>query len=379
MELFFDLVFVALIGQLAEPLRSEPSFGAILIFLTLFASVWWSWVNLTYTVNVQVDLSRRALAGYMFAAMAAVGAIAVAAPEAIGERAWLFALGNAGLRGVMLVLWARRSWTTSTASRVRLLSYNGLTAILWLVSAFVPTPFGYVLWAVAILCEIVLLIASAPGMLRRVQTINVEHLTDRFGTLVIITMGESVLAIVVALSSQLTLLSAVVAFLALVVVAGLAWSMFLFGVDALRAGLARLAARGDSGGIVQTFAFLPYFLVTGVMLLAGALAIAIRDPQSPLPEAAAISLGGGVALFYASNALISARYGISPAFVVSWAVPAVLLPLAVILVAFLSPAAWAIAAAALVSVAVALLAEVLARPGRRVIRRAHPRDPSSRP
>ncbi|GAA4482839.1 low temperature requirement protein A [Microbacterium panaciterrae] len=64
------------------------------VFLALFASVWWSWVNLTYTVNVQIGLTRRALAAYMFAAMAATGAIAVAAPQAIGERAWLFALGT---------------------------------------------------------------------------------------------------------------------------------------------------------------------------------------------------------------------------------------------------------------------------------------------
>ena len=104
MELFFDLVFVALIGQLSTGLREHTSFGAALVFLALFASVWWSWVNLTYTINVQLGLSRRALAGYMLTAMAAVGAVAIAAPEAVGDRAWLFALGNAGLRCVMLAL-----------------------------------------------------------------------------------------------------------------------------------------------------------------------------------------------------------------------------------------------------------------------------------
>lgn len=361
MELFFDLVFVALIGQLAQGLRTDPSFSGILVFLALFASVWWSWVNLTFTVNVQVGLSRRLLAGYMLVAMAAVGAIAIAAPEALGERTWLFALGNAALRGVMLALWARRSWATSTGSRLRVLAYNGATGLLWLASAFLPAPFCFALWAVAVLCEILLLVSTAPGLLRRIGTVNVEHLADRFGTLVIIALGESVLAVVVATSAHLTALSAVVAGLALVIAAGLAWSMFMFGVDALREGLTRLVAADDSRGIVQTFAFLPYFLVTGIMLLAGALATGIQDPIHPLPAAAAVSLGSGVALFYAANAVISARYGMSRRFVLSWAVPAILLPLAVIPLALHVPAADAIAASAAVSLVVVVLAEALAR------------------
>src|SRR6185437_14990180 len=44
MELFFDLVFVALVGQLAHGLHAEPSFGTLAVFVALFASVWWSWV-----------------------------------------------------------------------------------------------------------------------------------------------------------------------------------------------------------------------------------------------------------------------------------------------------------------------------------------------
>src|SRR6476659_8776266 len=90
MELFFDLVFVALVGQLSLSLHHDPTFTDLAVFLALFASVWWSWVNLTFTVNVQAGLSRRALAGYMLAAMAAVGVMAVAAPQAVTDRAWLF-------------------------------------------------------------------------------------------------------------------------------------------------------------------------------------------------------------------------------------------------------------------------------------------------
>ncbi|WP_345800298.1 low temperature requirement protein A [Microbacterium sp. AZCO] len=361
MELFFDLVFVALIGQLSAGMHHDPTFAGLGVFLALFASVWWSWVNLTFTINIQVGLSRRALAGYMLAAMAAVGAMAVAAPEAIGERAWLFALGNAALRSVMLALWVRRSWSTGRTSRLRVLLYNGGTALLWLVSAFVPSPYRFVLWGLAIAIEITLLVVSSPGLLRRLGAINVEHLADRFGTLVIIALGESVLAIVVALSATMTLSSAVVALCAFVIVAGIAWAMFMFGIDTMRAGLEQLVARGDARGIVETVAFLPFALVVGIMMLSGAVSLAIDDPGEALPASAAASLAGGIVLFYGTNAVISLRYGTPWSRVLPWAVPSIALSLVVGVAALVVPAIWAVAAMAVIIVAMVLLSEARSR------------------
>ena len=361
MELFFDLVFVALIGQLSAGLHTTPTFAALGVFVALFASVWWSWVNLTFTVNIQVGLSRRALAGYMLGAMAAVGVIAVAAPDAVGDRAWLFALGNAALRAIMLGLWVRRSWRSSAGSRLRILSYNGVTAAIWLASAFVPSPARFVLWALAIAVEVVLLIASAPGLLRRIGAVNVEHLADRFGTLVIIALGESVLAMVVSVSTAWSPLSALAAVPSLVITAGLAWAMFMFGIDAMRSGLEHLLARGDSRGIVWTVAFLPFLLVAGVMMLAGAVSLAIEAPDRVLPASAAASLGGGVILFYGTNAVISLRYGSPWREVLPWAVPAIAVPLVVGAAALVLPAIWSVTAMAVTIAAIVLLSEVRAR------------------
>ena len=361
MELFFDLVFVALIGQLSAGLHATPTFAALGVFVALFASVWWSWVNLTFTINIQIGMSRRSLAGYMLGAMAAVGVIAVAAPDAVGDRAWLFALGNAALRAIMLGLWVRRSWGVGAGSRLRILSYNGVTAALWLASALVPSPVRFVLWTVAIAVEVVLLVASAPGLLRRIGTINVEHLADRFGTLVIIALGESVLAIVVSVSAAWSPLSALAALPSLVITAGLAWGMFMFGIDDLRTGLEQLLSRDDSRGIVWTVAFLPFLLVAGVMVLAGAVSLVIDAPAQVLPGSAAASLGGGVILFYGTNATISLRYGTPWRQVLPWAVPAIALPVAVGAAALVLPAIWAVTAMAATILAIVLLSEVRAR------------------
>ena len=361
MELFFDLVFVALVGQLSSGLHHEPTFAQLGVFLALFASVWWSWVNLTFAINIQAHLSRRVLAVYMFVAMAAMGAIAVAAPEALGERAWLFALGNASMRALMLALWARSNWSGGGMARVRIVAYNGITGALWLASVFVPGPARFVLWAVAIALEILLLVLTAPSLMRRLGSLNAEYLADRFGTLVIIALGETVLAIIVALSAHLTPLSAITAACALVIAAGLAWASFLFGVSSMLDGLELLSSRGDSRGIVTTFAFLPYALVSGIMLLSGAVSFAIAEPDAVLPPAVAAALGGGVALFYATNATIALRYGTPWRRVLPWAAPAVLLPAAVGAAALVLPAYLALGIMALVLVVIVTISELRRR------------------
>lgn len=370
MELFFDLIFVALIGQLAHGLHEHPGFAAIGVFLALFAAVWWSWGNLTFVVNVSRRLTRRGLSLVMLLAMVAVGAMAVAAPEAIGERAWLFAAGNAALRIVLLAAWIRLSWADGVGSRIRISVYNGVTAVLWLVSIVLPEPAGYVLWAIAIALEVVLLITTASSWASGAfETLNVDHLSERFGLLVIIVLGESVLSIVAVVSGTWTVGGALVGLLGLVIVAGLAWSFFLYGVDVMHKGLERLLARGDVRGIRDTVAFLPFLLLAGVTALSGALSAAIAHPDVPLPIALSLCLGGGIALFYFADTVISRRYGDEWRVVLRWGVPAVVLSLLLVPLGAVLPAAGTVACAVLVLAYAVAAAE---RASRRRARAASP-------
>ncbi|MFF2053260.1 low temperature requirement protein A [Leifsonia sp. NPDC058194] len=362
MELFFDLIFVALVGQLAHGLHAHPSFAALGIFVALFASVWWSWVNLTFTVNVSPDLTRRGLSAVMLTAMLAVGALAVAAPEAVGDRAWLFAAGNAGLRLLLLGMWVRVAWGNGVASRVRILAYNGATALLWLVSIALPHPIDYAVWAFAVVLEIVLMTSTARLWSGSAfSRLNVEHLAERFGLLVIIVLGESVLSIVTATSEAWTVAAGVTAVLGLVVTAGLAWSFFLYGVEAMEVGLERLLAAGDVRGIRDTVGFLPFLLVAGVTAISGALASAIAHPGDTLAPASAASLGGGIALFYLTNAFIARRFGDPWRAVLRWAVPAVVLPVLLVFAGLGLPGGVCVGCAAAVVVLVVAAAEAGAR------------------
>lgn len=96
-------------------------------------------------------------------------------------------------------------------------------------------------------------------------------------------------------------------------------------------------------------------------MIAGAVSVAIHQPQHALPVASAISLGGGIALFFITDALISLRFGASVARVLRWAIPAVGLPLVLIPVAIAVHEELAIIAAAVVVFFVVASAELYAR------------------
>lgn len=357
MELFFDLIFVALVGQLAHGLHAHPGFDSLAVFLALFAAVWWAWVNLTFVVDVSPALTRRALAAAMLVAMFALGAIAVAAPEAIGDRAWLFAAGNALLRMLLLALWVAAAWGDGAASRARILAYNGLTAVLWCVSIVLPHPWDYAVWAVAIVVEIVLLmLTTSRWSAGSFDRLNPEHLAERFGLLVIIVFGESVLGSVAAVSETWSLAAGVVGALALLLVAGLAGPFFLTRIDALREGLVKLRSARNVPAIRDVMGFLAFLLVAGLTAVAGALTFAIEHPRDPLPAALAVCLGGGVALFHLTDALMTVRVGMPWTRVLRWAVPAVLLP------SLLVPAATVIPSAAAVGLAAAVQGVIILIP-----------------
>lgn len=378
MELFFDLIFVALVGQLAHNLHEHPTMANLLLFVALFASVWWAWVNLTFAVNVMSWLTRRQLAVVMLLAMFALGAIAVAAPEATSERAWLFAAGNAALRLVLLALWLSQSWANGRASRVRVFAYNGFTAVIWFASIWVPAPWTFVLWALAIVLEVTLLISTTASWAGNVLgRLNVEHLSERFGLLVVIVLGESVLSIVGVLNDTFTLESGVTALLALAALALLAWSFFMYGTAAMREGLEALQAAGKVAAIRDTVGFLPFLVVVGITSISGAIGSAIHHPDATLPLASAVSLWGGIAVFYLTNAVISLRFGRTPRDVMRWAVPALALTALLAVAAATLPAVWVMACSVVVLAVIVGIAEAGA--SRRTTHASPPPAPPSAP
>ncbi|WP_017241920.1 low temperature requirement protein A [Streptomyces sp. SS] len=331
LELFFDLVFVAVVAQLAHGLHGDPGAREFAVFLGLYFPPWWMWANLTVSANLfQDDSARRRLV--MLSAMLCLAVMAAAVPEADGDRGPAYALGYAGTRLVLLALWwpATRYPAPRTLPRWRPLTYCLLSAVLWAGSAAVPAPWRYGMWAALLLAEMVLLLtARGRGIPGRVHT---GHLVERVGLFVIIVLGESVLALITSTDHTWTARAGVVAVLGFVLLATLWWSYFDFASTAAErvmgtAGTreAYLLAR-DVGG------FLHFFVTAAVISMAAGLATAVEESgHDHLARGAVWALAGGLAVYHGAHALIALRFGSPPRQVAVWALPGVVIPLLVVL------------------------------------------------
>lgn len=362
MELFFDLVFVAFVGQLAHGIHGDPGWPQFGAYILLFFPAWWAWANIVSVINLLPQLSARALGVAMLCAMAAAALMAAAAPEAFGERAWAFSLANAAMRSLLLVLWLIQHRGFSNDSPWRIWVYNGGTALLWLIAATLPLPAAALLWAASIAVEVLMVMNSNRiGANRSMSGINIEHAGERLGLFVIIVLGESVYSIITEAAGDWSPSAGLAAVLGFLIVALLGWAFFQYGMGTLTTGLEMLRRRGDLMGILQTTLFLPFVLVVGVTSIAAGIATAIPEPFDPLPLGATITLGGGIALFYATNAAVSLRYGFPASSTLRWAIPTIVLALGLIPVGTSQPAAVVLGMAAALLMAVTAYVEIKAR------------------
>ncbi|HEY2557248.1 MAG TPA: low temperature requirement protein A [Diaminobutyricibacter sp.] len=329
LELFFDLVFVGFVGQLALRLHGNPSAGDFAAFVLLFFPAWWLWIDVLLTANLFGRRATGMMWALMIPIMFTVGVMAAAVSTDFPDRAWAFAGANAVARLLILPVWlvvARKKKLDWRRPAV----YNGLTAVLWGASAALPVPYIYFVWFVAMAIELALSYRAAERADRLGGGIDVEHMAERIGLFVVIVFGESILTLIVAASEHWTLASGATTLCGFAVVALLAWSFFTYGAELAERSWRELNARGDIAALRDTATYLPFFLVIGIVSMAAGLGTAVADPGMPLPLGAATALCGGVALFYATNGAVALRYGQPFGGVMAWAAPGVLVPIVLI-------------------------------------------------
>src|SRR5918996_104370 len=147
LELFYDLVFVAVVSQLAENLDHDISLLGLLSFIALFIPVWFAWVGATFfaTRFGTDDLAHRILT---FLQMMAAAAMAVNVSHGLGETSAGFALSYAAIRFILVIeyLRIRRNITVARPLTERYLIGFSSSAVIWTASAFVPPPLRFILW-----------------------------------------------------------------------------------------------------------------------------------------------------------------------------------------------------------------------------------------
>jgi len=201
-ELYFDLVFVFAVGQLAHLIVVHPGWPAVLLALGLFATLWWTWIGFVVLYNRHGEdrATERLfmLAGTVPCAIAAVEARAAAEGDLAG-----FALALAGTRLVLAVAYPVSARSGLGVGRRAGFGY-AVSTVLFLVSVALSTPWIYLLWIVTLAQEAsFLLLAARPGRRRRWGqalpghefAVNARHLSERFNLFMIIMMGEVVISV----------------------------------------------------------------------------------------------------------------------------------------------------------------------------------------
>ncbi|MBA2624311.1 MAG: low temperature requirement protein A [Acidimicrobiia bacterium] len=333
LELFFDLVFVFALTQVTAFLADNPTAQGVVRGLLLLGLMWWSWVGYAWLGNV-VRADEGAARVAMLSAMGAMFVLALCIPEAFDDAAgglpgplvvalcyfafralhlalfWIVGAGDVGLRRQLL------RFTPSVLSATALL----------VVAAATSGTAQTVLWGAALVADYVgTFLGGASGWRLR----SAGHFAERHGLIVIVALGESIVAIGVGVAEVPVSWSIVAAAaLGLAISAALWW--LYFDVTALMAERALSGAAGEEQAALarDAYSFIHLPLVAGVVLVSLGLKkvleyvgdTAHHDLADSLSGFGLFGLFGGVAVYLlgqvgfelrASGTLNTVRLGVA--------------------------------------------------------------------
>lgn len=294
LELFFDLVFVFALTKVTAGMAEVPTFTGLLHGMLVLVPLYWAWSGyawLTSTVDPELVLTRVV----MLTAMIGMALAAVATPGAFADDTLVWGLGYLVVRLVHVALFTVAARGNPDLGRqvmslVRALA-PGTGLILVAGLAFDGTTRD-LLWLAAILLDFgIVLAAGVDGWV-----VHAEHFAERFGLVLIIALGESIVAIG---AGEFDLgVSEVAAGTIAIVTIGMLWWAY-FDVDALVAERRFRAAAGVEQLRIarDSYALLHLPMIAGIVLFALGVKKVLEHTADPLKDMPAVALCGGLALY----------------------------------------------------------------------------------
>ncbi|NJP89814.1 low temperature requirement protein A [Nonomuraea sp. FMUSA5-5] len=368
LELFFDLVVVVAVAQLAHRLE-HPTWAGVGLFVLLYYAVWSIWTTLTLYSNVHAERTRTRS---MLIGMFGIAVMAAAVPDVAHDgglhEGWFIAAYITCRISASQTL--QQSGTIMTAWPAAQL---GAGLLPWFASIWADAPWRYALWGVGLVLDMVFSILQSrrpesliEGLQRQARrhdererrrqrpgrpprpprevaaaVLDPAHLGERLGLFVIIVLGEAVAQVVLSSSGkewdgQLAL--AALAGFGLIV--ALWWLTLQYGISTV------VAARERE---LRAYVALPtHFVMTaGITATAAGLGVVAHEPDAHLHGGIGWVLGAGLAAYFAASTVLGATAGAERRWVWLWGVPSVIAPLGVAAVSGLLPA-WVVVALLLV-------------------------------
>jgi low temperature requirement protein LtrA len=292
LELFFDLVFVLALTQCTALMAATPTWEGLLKALLVLGVLWWSWTGYAWLTSV-VDPEEGAVRLVMFAAMAALLVTALCVPGAFGGDAVLFACAYGFVRAahIGLFLLASRQDGALRSSVLGLALSTAVGVALLLGAGFARGGLQLALWALALSLDM-----GGPFLFGAEGWRLVPgHFAERHGAIIIIALGESIVAIGAGASGGVGAGVVAAAVLGVVVAAAMWWLYF----DVVAIVAARRLAKAKEGRerneiARDSYSYLHLPMVAGIALVALGLKrtlVETGDPLGLVPAAA--MLGGG--------------------------------------------------------------------------------------
>jgi low temperature requirement protein LtrA len=304
LELFFDLVFVFALTQVTLLMAEHPTWEGLGQGMLVLAALWWAWAAYAWLTNY-IDTERDTERLLMFAAMAAMLLSALAAPHAFGDDAALFGISYAVVRLLHIFIFAEANDDVDTAQALRVLSRSALPApLLILAAGFTDGTTQAVLWILALTIDF-----AGPFVFGvRGFKVSAAHFAERFSLILIIALGESIVAIGAGIEGEEIdgglVLAAV---MTIVLAAGMWWAYF--DVVAVVSERRFSRTRGDERARMarDSYSYIHLFMVAGIVLVALGVKKTVGHVDEPLKQVPAAALFGGMALYYGGHVAFRLR------------------------------------------------------------------------
>jgi low temperature requirement protein LtrA len=306
LELFFDLVFVYAITQVTLLMSDDPTWHGIGRGLLVLAALWWAWTGYAWLTNTLEPEEGPVRAG-MFAAMAAMLVAALAVPEAFDANAVLFGVAYLVVRLLQLLLFAIAGKRDPDVLRVvlRLLPMAILVPVIIVVAGFLDGRGQAALWVIALAGDYLgaLIGRGAPGL-----RVSPAHFAERHGLIVIIALGESIVAIGIgAAGVPLTPSIVAAAVLGIAVLAALWWAYFDVYAVGIQQQLAKATGATRWRLARDYYSYLHLPMIAGIVLFALGLKKTVEQVGEPLATVPALALCGGLSLYYLTHVVLRVR------------------------------------------------------------------------
>jgi low temperature requirement protein LtrA len=295
LELFFDLVFVLALTQCTALMADNPTWDGLAKGMLVLGVLWWAWVGYAWLTSV-VDPEEGVVRLVLFAAMAGLLIAALCVPDVFGDTALLFACAYGVVRAahIALFLLASRDDPDLRKSTTGLAGSTALGTGLLVAASFADGALQGALWALA-------LVLDMGGPLLFGQDgwkLMPGHFAERHGLIVIIALGESIVAIGVGAEAAVDAGIVVAATLGIVVAAALWWLYFDIVALVAERRLSRAEPGHEQNGIARdSFSLLHFPMVAGIVLVALGMKKTLEHVEDPLKLVPAVALLGGTAVY----------------------------------------------------------------------------------